>query len=53
MSASDLVITDMDAEDFFAAIQAHMDRLRETAVELRSGKIKPHHAANRIAKIAN
>jgi hypothetical protein len=29
------------------------DRLRETAADLRSGKIHPAHAANRIEKIAD
>jgi hypothetical protein len=38
---------------FAEAVRDQMDRLRETAAELRSGKINPHHAANRIEKIAN
>lgn len=36
-----------------ADLQAHADRLRETAEELRRGTIHPVHAANRITKIAN
>lgn len=36
-----------------ATIQSRMDRLRETANELRAGTIHPVHAANRIEKIAN
>lgn len=35
------------------AMQAHADLLRATAVEMRAGKIGIHHAANRIAKIAD
>jgi hypothetical protein len=36
-----------------AMISVRMDRLRETANELRAGAIHPAHAANRIEKIAN
>lgn len=34
-------------------VAERMDRLRETAAELRAGTIHPAHAANRIARIAD
>jgi hypothetical protein len=40
-------------EEIVAATSARMDRIRETAAELRAGAIHPSHAANRLDKIAN
>ena len=38
---------------FERAIRERCDRLRETAEQLKAGKINQYHAANRITKIAN
>jgi hypothetical protein len=44
-----------DAEDRKRSedVRERVDRLRQTADELQAGTINPHHAANRIRKIAN
>jgi hypothetical protein len=43
----------VEARRLISEAEARAERLRETAEELRTGRIHPVHAANRILKIAN